>query len=75
MAVDIETLVEAYQIMREHTPQKERQSAADALMSTMIDVLDELELPLLVGADSYMKRAYEEYNDSTDDDIEYDYED
>ena len=76
MSVEIDTLVEVYTILKEYVPVKERQGAADTLMSVMVDVLSDLDIKELAGVDAYLKRSYEEYSsDSDDDEADYDYED
>jgi len=77
MSVEIDTLVEVYTILKEYVPVKERQGAADTLMSVMVDVLSDLDIKELAGVDAYLKRSYEEYNSDADEDDsdDYDYED
>ena len=76
MTTEIDTLVETYTILKEYVPTKERQAAADALMSVMVDMLSDEELKELAGVDKYLKNSYDEYGqDGDEDDIEdYDYE-
>lgn len=73
MSIEIDTLVETYTILKEYVPVKERQGAADALMSVMIDMLADPEVKELAGVDSYLKRSYEEYSQDGDDEEEADY--
>lgn len=78
MSIEIDTLVECYTILKEYIPAKERQGAADTLMSVMVDILGDPDLKQLAGVDSYLKRSYEEYDtvdDDDEEDINYDYED
>lgn len=76
MSIEIDTLVETYTILKEYVPVKERQSAADTLMSVMIDLLSDPDVKELASVDAYLKRSYEEYSqDSDDDEPDYDYED
>jgi hypothetical protein len=75
MSIEVETLVETYNILREFIPSKERQDAADSLMSYLVDQLNDLDLTELSGADSYMKRSYVEYAEQFEEDDDYeDYE-
>lgn len=76
MSLEIDTLIETYTVLKEYVPSKERQAAADALMSVMIDMLSDNDVKELSGVDSYLKRSFEEYsNDGDDDESEYeDYE-
>ena len=72
MSIDVEVLIETYITLKEYVPAKERQAAADNLVSMLVDNLSEKELKEFGGADSYTKRALEEY---IEDDEEIDYED
>ncbi len=76
MSIEIDTLVETYTILKEYIPSKERQGAADALMSVMVDMLSDQELKEFAGVDKYLKNSYDEYSqDSDDGDLDdYDYE-
>jgi uncharacterized protein YqeY len=72
MNLDVEVLVEAYTILKQYIPQKDRQEAADNLMSVMVDMLNDQELQEFGTADSTLKRALKEYTaeDVEDDDGE-----
>jgi hypothetical protein len=72
MSIDTEVLIEAYTILKEYIPAKERQAASDTLMSMLADALSERELKEFGGTDAYTKRSIEEYVDEEDD---IDYED
>jgi len=69
MSIDVEILIETYTVLKEYIPSKERQAAADNLMSTLVDALSDRELKEFGGTDGYTKRALEEY--ITDDYDEY----
>ncbi len=71
MSIDVEILVEAYTILKEYIPAKERQAAADNLVSILADALSERELREFGGTDGYTKRAIEEYLDDEEDEIDY----
>jgi len=73
MSIDVEVLIETYTILKEYIPPKERQAAADNLVSTLVDALSDRELREFGETDSYTKRAVDEY--VNDDDEEIDYED
>ena len=78
MSIEIDTLVEVYTILKEYVPVKERQGAADTLMSVMVDALNDLDLKELAGVDAYLRRSYEEYSqddDAEDEETDYNYED
>jgi hypothetical protein len=76
MSLEIDALIEAYTVLKEYVPAKERQGAADTLMSVMVDILSDPDLKEFAGVDSYLKRSYEEYSQDADDDEDepYDYE-
>ena len=61
MSIDVEVLIETYITLKEYIPSKERQAAADNLVSMLVDNLSDKELTEFGGADSYTKRALEEY--------------
>ena len=71
MSIDVEILIETYTILKEYIPSKERQAAADNLVSTLVDALSDRELREFGGTDAYTKRAIEEYLDDEDDEIDY----
>lgn len=75
MSVDIDVLSEAYTILKEYIPSKDRQAAADNLLSVLVDVLSDKELKEFGATDSYTKRSIEEYVDFGDDDEDYDEDD
>lgn len=62
MSMDVEVLIEAYTILKQYIPQKDRQEAADNLMSVMVDMLGDQELKEFGGTDSTLKRALKEYS-------------
>lgn len=72
MTIDSEVLAEVYSILKQYIPQRDRQEAADNLMSAMVDYLSDQELQEFSSADSVLARAYKEY--AGDNDID-DYDD
>jgi len=72
MTIDIDTLIEAYTVLKEYIPSKERQGAADTLMSVMVDMLSDPDIKELASVDSYLKRSYEEYDQDIDEDYDED---
>lgn len=74
MSLEIDALIETYTVLKEYVPAKERQGAADTLMSVLVDVLSDEDLKELASVDSYLKRSFEEYqtDDEEDDNDEYD---
>ena len=71
MSIDVEVLGEAYTILKQYIPQKDRQEAADNLMSIMVDMLGDIELQEFGATDSNLKKALKEYVVEEDND-EYD---
>jgi len=66
---------EAYSILKQYIPQKDRQEAADNLMSIMVDYLSDPELADFGRTDSALGRALKEYaGDVEDDNDDYDYD-
>jgi hypothetical protein len=65
--MDVEVLIEAYTILKQYIPQKDRQEAADNLMSVMVDMLSDEELANFGGADNTLKRALKEYSADEED--------
>lgn len=74
MSLEIDALIETYTVLKEYVPTKERQGAADTLMSVLVDVLSDEDLKELASVDSYLKRSFEEYqtDDEEDDNEDYD---
>ena len=73
MTIEVEVLTEVYTILKQYIPQKDRQEAADNVMSVMVDMLNDMDLKELGGADSNLKKALKEYS-FDDDDEETDWE-
>lgn len=71
MSIDVEILIETYTTLKEYISAKERQAAADNLVSILVDTLSDKELKEFGGTDSYTKRAIEEYLDDEDDELDY----
>jgi hypothetical protein len=59
--IDAAMLVETYLSMKEYVPSKDRQAAADQLLSYLIDAgLNDEELEEIGSTDSFLKRAFDE---------------
>ena len=71
MSMDVEVLIEAYTILKQYIPQKDRQEAVDNLMSVMVDMLSDEELNEFGGTDSTTKRSLKEYTNE-DEEIDED---
>ena len=69
--MDIEVLTEAYSILKQYIPVKDRQEAADNLMSAMTDILGDEDLKQLGSYDSALTRAFKEYAMIDEEDIDY----
>jgi len=77
MSIDVEVLIESYTILKQYIPTKDRQEAADNLMSVMVDLLSDDQLKELGTVDLPLSRALKEYTsddqeNSDDDDYNYD---
>ena len=73
MSIDVEVLNEAYLILKQYIPVKDRQEAADNVMSVLVDMLSDAELKEFGSTDNFLNHALKEYaiEDDTDD---YDYD-
>lgn len=67
MTIDVDVLSEMYTILKQYIPQKDRQEAADNLMSVMVDMLGDQELKEFGGTDNTLKRALKEYSSDDED--------
>lgn len=69
---DIDLLIDAYNILQEYIPVKDRQAAADHLVGVICDhSLSDSDIKSLSAIDKYLKRALEDYlGEQLDDDDE-----
>ena len=74
MTIDVEVLSEAYSILKQYIPVKDRQEAADNVMSIMVDYLDDSELKEFGRTDAALGRAFKEYAGPAEDDYDEDYD-
>jgi hypothetical protein len=74
MTIDVEVLSEAYSILKQYIPVKDRQEAADNVMSIMVDYLDDSELKEFGRTDVALGRAFKEYAGDAEDDYDEDYD-
>ena len=73
MRIDI--LSETYLTLKQYIPSKDRQEAADSVMSVLVDMLNDTELKEFSESDSYLERAYKEYvGEFEEDEEDSDYE-
>lgn len=75
MSIEIDVLSETYTVLKQYIPVKDRQEAADNLMSILVDVLGDLELKEFSGLDANLRKALKEYAGEEEDEEPYDYED
>ncbi len=66
--IDVEVLGEVYSSLKEYIPSKDRQEAADNLMSILIDSLSDEELQVFGAIDSKLSKALRAYVDEDEDD-------
>ena len=67
MSIDIDVLSETYTILKQYIPVKDRQEAADNLMSVLVDMLNDIDLQEFGGTDNNLKKALKEYVVDEDD--------
>ena len=72
MSIEVDVLSEVYSILKQYIPAKDRQEAADNVMSVLVDMLSDEELQDFGTSDSQLSKALKEYTADTDD---YDYDD
>ena len=72
MSIDLDVLIETYTILKQYIPSKDRQEAADNLMSVLVDLLSDDQLKEMGVVDAPLSRALKEY--VTEDDLD-EYED
>ena len=61
MSIEVDTLSEVYQTLKQYIPQKDRQEASDNLMSILVDMLPDDALIEFGGTDAYTKRSLQEF--------------
>ena len=61
MSIEVDVLGEAYTILKQYIPVKDRQEAADNLMSVLVDLLGDVDLQEFGSTDSNLKKALKEY--------------
>ncbi len=66
--IDVTVLEETYSILKQFIPVKDRQEAADSLMSVIVEMISEHELEVFAASDPALNRAYKAY--SVDEDID-----
>ena len=61
MSIEIDVLGETYTILKQYIPAKDRQEAADNLMSVLVDMLGDIDLQEFGATDGNLKKALKEY--------------
>jgi len=67
MSIEVDVLGETYTILKQYIPVKDRQEAADNLMSVLVDMLNDIDLQEFGGTDNNLKKALKEYVMEEDD--------
>lgn len=76
MSMEVDVLSEVYTILKQYIPAKDRQEAADNLLSVMVDMLGDQDLAEFSATDAALKRAFKQYaEDAEDDEHDPEYED
>ena len=75
MSIEVDVLNEVYSILKQYIPAKDRQEAADNVMSVLVDMLSDEELQDFGGSDPTLAKAMKEYAADVDEDYSDDYED
>jgi hypothetical protein len=70
MTIEVEVLGEVYTTLKQYIASKDRQEATDNLMSILVDMLDDKDLKIFSGIDSYTKRSFDEYAGNYEEDDE-----
>jgi hypothetical protein len=69
---DIEVVIDAYKILKEYIPAKDRQLASDHFVEDMQEILDEQDLFKLGGVDKYLKASVKDLLGEEDFELEDD---
>lgn len=74
MSIELDVLVELYSSMKQYIAKKDRQEAADALVSVIVDLLSDHDLKEFCSTDDLLKTALRDYageDDDIDDEDDY----
>jgi hypothetical protein len=69
---DVEVVIDAYKILKEYIPAKDRQLASDHFVEDMQEILDEQDLYKLGGVDKYLKASVKDLLGEEDFELEED---
>ena len=71
--LEVDSVREIWNVLKEYIPQKEKQEAADHLIPLLVDLdFTDSEFQSLVRSDRYLEEAAQEYLEDDDDDDEID---
>lgn len=62
MSIEIEVLSEVYSILKQYIPTKDRQEAADNVVSVVVDLLNDHDASEFAASDSQLSKAFKEYS-------------
>ena len=69
---EVKTVIDAYKILKEYIPAKDRQLASDHFVEDMQEILDEQDLFKLGGVDKYLKASVKDLLGEEDFELEED---
>ena len=69
---DVKVVIDAYKILKEYIPAKDRQLASDHFVEDMQEILDEQDLFKLGGVDKYLKASVKDLLGEEDFELEDD---
>ena len=75
MSIEVDVLIETYSLIKGHIPHKDRQEAADNLMSVLVDMLSDQDLEEFAQSDNTLGKALKEYASLYDDEESIDDDD
>jgi hypothetical protein len=76
--IDIDIMCEAFTVLKEYIPAKDRQPAAEHLFNALIDLdIAEKDLKVFCQSDTFLSRVFDEYfqDDLDADERDFDYND
>ena len=77
--IEVDTLSEVYLTLKEYINARDRQAAADQLLSSLVDLsVSEQDLKEFCATDKYLKQSYEDYfqdaDEGDEEETDYDYD-
>jgi predicted nucleotidyltransferase len=61
MSIDVDVLVETYSTLKQYITPKDRQEAADALISVLVDLLGDSDIKEFASTDNFTKNSFKDY--------------